>query len=169
MSLLARCVLGAALLLGLGAAAPPDDPIVGSHWPATAVFDTPPPRAQPAPGSACEAANRYVSLVGADRASEVPGLFAPDGQVMGVDDKMLRGPAEIATFYNRVHLHGVIPISFIDRGRECIMEIAGGRPGRGDPPGHNYLLAIDHFTVGTDGKIERLIIFFRPGMIPPSM
>jgi hypothetical protein len=92
MNLLARCMLGAGLVVGLCAdAGPPQDPIIGSHWPMATAFDSPPPRAEPVPGSACELANRYVTLVAADRRDEIPDLFAPDAIRIGVDNKVLRG------------------------------------------------------------------------------
>jgi hypothetical protein len=44
------------------------------------------------------------------------------------------------------------------------MELGGGVAGQ---PGHYALKAIDHFTLDADGKIARLVIFFRPGALPP--
>jgi hypothetical protein len=146
----------------------PADPAIGSHWPFDIKWeDSPPPRAEPVPCSACEAADAYVKLIAADRASEVPGLFAEDGVFIGPGERVYRGRAEIAEFYNAVHQGGAIPLSFIDRGCECVMELAGMRPAD-DPskPDHYRLVAIDHFTVGPDGKIQKLVIFIRPGANP---
>ena len=159
-----------ALLAALGLAVPAQakPPAQQGRWPTAVVFEGTPPRADPRPGSACMAADRYVTFIATDRAAEVPALFAPDGEFVGVENRVLRGPAEIATFYNSVHQGGAIPLSFIDKGSECIMELAGQRPGEkpGDPAAY-HLVAIDHFTVRPDGKIARLVIFFRPGAMSP--
>ena len=138
-------------------------------WPTAVAFDGVPPRASPKPGSACEIANQYVTLIFSDRASEVPKLFAADGEFIGPEDRVLRGPAEIATFYDKVHQPGAIPLSFIDNGHECIMELAGKRPNdrRGMTDVYK-LVAIDHFTVAADRKIRRLVIFFRQNPIAPA-
>jgi hypothetical protein len=32
-------------------------------------------------------------------------------------------------------------------------------------PGHYRLLAMDHFTVGADGLIDQLLIYFRPSLL----
>ncbi|MDB5446831.1 MAG: hypothetical protein JWQ97_2148 [Phenylobacterium sp.] len=150
--------------LGLAASAEARPPAQQGRWPTAVVFAGTPPAAQPRPGSSCEAASRYVNFIGSDQASKVPALFAPDGEFVGVENRVLRGPAEIATFYNSVHQGGAVPLSFIDKGSECIMELAGQRPGErpGDPAAY-HLVAIDHFTVRPDGKVARLVIFFRPG------
>jgi hypothetical protein len=141
-------------------AARPFDPRIGSHWPMGFEFASMPPRSQPLPGSACEIADAYVKLIAADRAPEVPALFAPDGVFIGPPDRVHRGPAEINKFYSRVHQGGAIPLSFIDRGDECIMELAGQRA---TPTGPQYkLVAIDHFTINADRKITSLVIYVRP-------
>lgn len=137
-------------------------------WPTAIIFDGTPPRAVPVPGSACEIANEYVTLIATDHAAQVPELFAEDGEFVGVEERVLRGRAEIASFYNRVHQGGAVPLSFIDRDDECIMELAGQRP-NADPsgPAKYRLVAIDHFTITRDRKIKRLVIFFRPDANKP--
>jgi len=161
------CGLALALTAGATgfAAATPDDLATRGHWPTALVFEGTPPRAQPRPGSACEVADQYVRYINTDQAPKVPALFTADGEFIGVDNHHIyRGPADIATFYNTVHQGGAIPLSFIDQGDNCIMELAGQRPA--DPPGQGLvykLVAIDHFTATPDHRIKRLVIFFRLG------
>ena len=157
----------AALTAAAGAQAPGASAALASFnpdWPTGVAFAGTPPAAHPRPGSACEVAQQYVTFIASDRAPQVPGLFAEDGAFIGVADRVFRGPAEIAAFYNTVHQGGAIPLSFIDAGPNCIMELAGRRlnPQAGQPEQYR-LLAIDHFTIGADRKIKRLVIFFRPG------
>ena len=152
-------------------AAPLADPEIGYHWPTEVLFASPPPRAKPTPGSACEIANQYVTFIGTDRAPEVPKLFAQDADFIGVENRVLHGRPAIAGFYNTVHQAGAVPLSLIDRGNECIMELAGRRPNpeKGKPDIYP-LVAIDHFTLNQHREIKRLVIFFRTNALsaPPA-
>ena len=67
-----------------------------------------------------------------------------------------RGRKEIHGFYDDVNLRGAIPISLIDSGAECIMELANLTTAGDDIW---RLSAIDHFTVAPDGQIARLVIY----------
>ena len=125
------------------------------QYPLVWEFESPPPRATPTPGSACEAADRYVKLIAAKRAKEVPELFAEDG-VFLFQGQVRRGRKEIHGFYDDVNLRGAIPISLIDSGAECIMELANLTTAGDDIW---RLSAIDHFTVAPDGQIARLVIY----------
>lgn len=122
-------------------------------------FKTAPLRAAPAPGSACEVADRYVTLVGAKRGKDVPELFAEDG-VLLFQGQVRRGRKEIHGFYDTVNVRGAIPISFIDRGAECFMEVAN--LSAGDDIWR--LTAVDHFTVTPAGLISRLAIYLQRGV-----
>lgn len=135
-------------------------------WPFTVVFDTPPPSARPRPGSACEAAEKYATFISTGQSEKVPALFAPTGEFIGPENRVLRGK-EIATFYGSIQQRGAIAISFIDADRECIMELANLRRVPGSDQPKYKLSAVDHFTVGADGKITRLVIFFRDNVVTP--
>ena len=161
-----RRIMFAAALVGLGAgcANRPLDARAGSHWEVATTFPDAPVRATPVPGSACATADRYVSLVAARRGEEIGRLFATNAIFLGPEERVLRGRDEIAAFYAANvarRVSHVIPLSFMDRGRECIMEIAIATA---EEPGHYRLLAMDHFTIGADGLIERLLIYFRPSL-----
>lgn len=157
----AALAIACTMALGACATAPLADPAIGDHWPTEVAFDTPPPRAEPTPGSACEIANQYVTNTAADRSAENPKLFAKDGALIAVEDRVLHG-AELANFFINSHVPGAIPLSFIDRGDECIMEIAGMRPNlQKGLPDQYRLVAIDHFTLDSSRHIKRLVIFFR--------
>ena len=95
-------------------------------YPLEWAFKTPPPRGTVTPGSACEVAEEYVRQINAKRpAMGVSELFAEDGVVLQGGGKLLRGRKEIHGFYSVTDAgRGVIPLSFIDNGAECYMEIA---------------------------------------------
>lgn len=137
------------------------DPDLGSHWQATTVFDKKPQAAVPTKGSACEVAADYVHIVEGGGGTKIVPLFAPDAEFMGPEERVLRGREEIGGFYAKVPklVLDAVPISFVDRGNECFMELAV-RSQSG--PTAYRLLAIDHFTVNKDRLISRLIIYFRP-------
>jgi hypothetical protein len=160
-----------ALSLGsMATAAPADvkDPVVGSHWPAESAFTTPPVRAKPRPGSACEVADRYVTLQGAARQNEIAELFAPNGSLLGMSETVVRGRDQLKEHYSYATSRKVIPISFVDHGRECFMELAS--PRFGDDAGLYRLAAIDHFTLDENSRIERLVTYIKPGITgtPPG-
>lgn len=156
-----------ALLMGLGTApaaaqTPPGfDPDLGSHWPMTTVFDKRPQPAVPTKGSACEVAAAYVHIVEGGGGAKIVPLFAPDAEFLGPEERVLRGREEIGAFYAKVPklVLDAVPISFVDRGNECFMELAV-RSQSG--PNAYRLLAIDHFTIDKDRLISRLAIYFRP-------
>ncbi len=83
---------------------------------------------------------------------------------MSPDGNIYHGQAEITRFYSnflgRVK-PAIVPLSFVGEGNECIMELAS----RIDPDGKFRLSAIDHFTVDGSGKIVRMVIYLRPGVI----
>ena len=153
-------VLG--LVLGLqpltsGAQKPPL-PASPMTYPLTWEFKEPPPRGMVTPGSACEVAEEYVRQINAKRpATKVADLFAEDGVVLQGRGKVLRGRQEIHGFYDFAdNGRGVIPLSFLDHGAECVMEIAIQRYG----PDETWRLAgARHFTIGPDRQITRLIFF----------
>src|SRR5690606_29058075 len=112
--------------------------------------------ARAAPGSSCEIAERYVATVTSERHAEAVKFFAPDAKVIAVEDRVLSGP-DIAAFYERTRAQ-TIPISFVDSGADCFMELAGAVPGQ---PGTYKLNAVDHFTLDANRRIARLVIYFR--------
>src|SRR5262245_54782846 len=93
------------------------------HWPVTDKFEGHPTPATPVPGTACEVAGRYAELVATKKMTQIPALFADDGVFLASEsNKVLKGPKEIATFYNQDdRVPWAIPLSFIDSGAECIM------------------------------------------------
>jgi hypothetical protein len=136
------------------------------QYPLEWTFKVPPPRGAVTPGSACEVAEEYVRQINAKRpATGVGDLFAEDGVVLQGKGKVLRGRKEIHGFYDVTDAgRGVIPLSFLDNGAECVMEIAIQRYG----PDETWRLAgARHFTVGPDRQITRLIFFDYDGNVAP--
>jgi hypothetical protein len=130
-------------------------------------FKTPPPRGTVTLDSACEVAEEYVRQINAKRpATGVAELFAEDGVVLQGGGKLLRGRKEIHGFYDVTDGgRGVIPLSFIDNGAECDMEIAIQRYG----PDETWRLAGSrHFTMTPDRKIARLIYYSYGGPAAPA-
>jgi hypothetical protein len=115
------------------------------------VFDTIPAAAQPSPGLACAAA-------------QIGALFSSNAIFLSPDGNIYRGQAEITRFYSNFPGRvgpAIVPLSFVGEGNECIMELAERR----DPDGKFRLGAIDHFTVDGSGKIARMVVYLRPGVI----
>jgi hypothetical protein len=167
---LAAGVACLALCLATATAAPaPSDPDLGSHWPFEHTFASQPPRGQVTPGSACEVGDAFMRGNGASLAD----LFAEDAVFMGPYDIIYRGREEIRLWFGRPGAHDpgkpeqgppkIVPVSFVDRGDECFVEVSQLRPNT-EPgqPDRYRLVAIDHFTIGPDRKIERLVIYGRP-------
>lgn len=151
------------LLLALASITPvaalADEPV----WPDGTIFAEPPARAAARPGSPCAVAERYVTLIGADRAPEVVDLFADDGSVFSSLPRFLKGREAITRQYATVHNSGAIPVGFIETGRECAVTIAALLDSKEAGGPRRYgLLSMNHFTLKPDGKIERLIIYVRP-------
>jgi hypothetical protein len=166
-------VVGVALGMVLGlspwsAAAQTRKPLPPSQmkYPLEWAFKMPPPRGTVTPGSACEVAEEYVRQINASRpAMGIADLFAEDGVVLQGGGKVLRGRKEIHGFYSATDAgRGVIPLSFIDSGAECVMEIAIQAYG----PDETWRLAGSrHFTMTVDRQIARLV-FFDYGNVPPA-
>ena len=135
-------------------------------YPLEWAFKTPPPRGTVTPGSACEVAEEYVRQINAKRpALGIADLFAEDGVILQGGGRLLRGRKEIHGFYSITDAgRGVIPLSFIDNGAECIMEMAIQSYG----PDETWRLAGSrHFTMAPDRQIARLV-FFGYDSVPPA-
>jgi limonene-1,2-epoxide hydrolase len=104
-------------------------------------------------------AQRYVEIATADGKEALAELFAPDATFLAPDGSVYHGRSEIAGFYRR-YLANIVPAFHIQRavadGRDCWIELADGTD---DEP---ILRASNHFTVGDDGSIVRLVVFLRP-------
>jgi hypothetical protein len=136
------------------------------NYPLEWEFKVPPPRGTVTPNSACEVAEEYVRQINAKRpATKVADLFAEDGILLQGRGKLLRGRKEIHGFYDFAdNGRGVIPLSFLDNGAECVMEIAIQRYG----PDETWRLAgARHFTIGPDRQITKLIFFDYTGADQP--
>lgn len=160
--------VAAAAWLPLSAEAQGRKPLPPSKmaYPLEWAFTTPPPRGTVTPDSACEVAEEYVRQINASRpALGIAGLFAEDGVAFQGGGKLLRGRQEIHAFYSATDAGaGVIPLSFVDNGAECFMEIAIQAYGPNQPW---RLAGVRHFTITPDRKIARLL-FFDYGSVPPA-
>ena len=130
-------------------------------------FKTPPPRGTVTPDSACEVAEEYVRQINASRpAMGISDLFAEDGIAFQGGGKLLRGRKEIHGFYSTTDAgSGVIPLSFIDNGAECVMEIAIQGYGANQP---FRMAGSRHFTITPDRKIARLLFFDYANVAPST-
>jgi hypothetical protein len=160
MHLIKPMLLAAALALPAIVGA--DEPV----WPDSTLFSAPPARAAARAGSPCAVAERYVTLVGEDRAPEVVGLFADNGAVFSSLPRYLIGKAAIATQYANVHNKGAIPVSYLESARECAVTIAAVLNPKDAGGARLYgIISMNHFKLDAKGKIERLIIYVRPDAI----
>jgi hypothetical protein len=167
-SLVLMAVTIAAGLAPLIAGAQTRSPLPPSqmNYPLEWAFKTPPPRGAVTPGSACEVAEEYVRQINASRpAMGIADLFAEDGVILQGGGRLLRGRKEIHGFYSVTDAgRGVIPLSFIDKGAECVMEIAIQAYGPNEPW---RLAGSRHFTMNPGRQITRLV-FFDYGSVPPA-
>jgi SnoaL-like domain len=112
--------------------------------------------------AACDVPREYVKLINTGQYDAVGGLFADDAVYMGPDGKTRHGAKAIGEFYKQL-LGNLRPklraASFYERGNECLMELES----KSGKSGKYALTAIDHFTVDTQGKISRFVVFLRPG------
>ena len=168
--LIRRCALATSLILALqpltsGALKPPL-PASAMKYPLAWEFNVPPPRGTVTPDSACEVAEEYVRQINAKRpATKVADLFAEDAVLLQGRGKLLQGRKEIHGFYDFAdNGRGVIPLSFLDHGAECVMEIAIQRYGADETW---RLAGARHFTIGPDRQITRLIFFDYAAAVSP--
>lgn len=154
-------VMALAQFAGVAVAADNVTPINGD------IFDKPPAAAKADPASACSVPKRYVDLMNAWRFDEVGSLFADNAVFVAPNGKVFVGAQAIQKFYSGFlpTVRGqLVPLSFINDKRECVMELAHRRSDK-EP---FRLGAIDHFTINDAGKVERLVVFIRPSSLPPS-
>lgn len=106
-------------------------------------------------------AERYVETTNRGAYSEIGDLFAPDAVFLTPDGRELHGRDEIRAFYSEF-LPTITPrirlASWFENGNECVFEIAARIAGHPD----EFVGAVDHFTVGSDGLATRLVVFTRP-------
>jgi hypothetical protein len=107
----------------------------------------------------CVAARKYIDLGAAHRVAEIGGLFAdkvdyvgPDGVARSDGGKVAKVYASMSksdwALHSKVTLLRLVPL----HRNECFMEFTSG------PPEGPMLYGVDHFIVGSDGKV----IWFRP-------
>jgi hypothetical protein len=115
----------------------------------------------------CQVARQYVNLINQGDYGALGGLFAEDAVYQGPDGKTRHGSKEIGEFYVKM-LTKLRPqmktASFIEQGSECVMELENK-----DSKGRYVLIAVDHFTVDSNGKATRFVVYFRPGAPLPNL
>jgi SnoaL-like protein len=147
----------------------------GTHTPevlAQASEASPSTTAEPAASSPCHVPREYIRRINSGEYDKVGGLFADDAVYMGPDGKTHHGAKEIGAFYSRMlsHLRPKIRgLSFLENGNECIMELGEGDSSGGDnvkiwPTGSvPHPTAIDIFTIDSQGKASKFLVYLRPG------
>lgn len=116
----------------------------------------------PESAGACGPPHEYIRLINAGNYDAVGGLFSGDAVYMGPDGKTRHGSKAIGAFYSKF-LRKLKPRPmasiYMQQGNECMMQLDMKDSKTGElMPG-----AVDHFTVTTDGKISKFIVFLRPG------
>ncbi len=115
------------------------------------------------PGPACDTARRYVELVNAGDFAGVSALYADDAFILEPTRQTVRGRAAIDTFYTgrigqmRPQL---VAVSYLGNDRECMVELTRQIELAGQQ--RHVLVSIDHFTMGTGGKVANMVAFARP-------
>jgi hypothetical protein len=128
--------------------------------------------AEPAPSSPCHVPREYVRLINSGEYDKVGGLFSDDAVYMGPDGKTRHGAKEIGAFYKKMLSllrPKVTGLSFLENGNECVMEL--GEVNSSD--GSNVKIwptgnlpnpgAIDIFTIDSQGKASKFLVYLRPG------
>jgi hypothetical protein len=147
----------------------------GTHTPeilAQASEGTPSTTAEPASSSPCHVPREYIRLINSGEYDKVGGLFSDDAVYMGPDGKTHHGAQEIGAFYKKMLSllrPKIAALSFLENGNECVMEL-----GEGDSSGGNNVriwptgsvphpTAIDIFTINSQGKASKFLVYLRPG------
>lgn len=122
------------------------------------------PIAATAPNTrACATAQRYVELINAGDYSGVAALYADDATFLEPMRPNLQGRAQIDEFYTKrigSMKPTIVAVSYVGTEGECSImlslrtEIGGAQ--------RYALVSVDHFVVGSDGKIRSMTAFSRP-------
>ena len=147
----------------------------GTHTPevlAQASEASPSTTAEPAANSPCHVPREYIRLIDSGEYDKVGGLFSDDAVYMGPDGKTHHGAKEIGAFYKRMLSllrPKIMGLSFLENGNECVMEL--GEISSSD--GKNVKIwptgslpnpgAIDIFTIDSQGKASKFLVYLRPG------
>jgi hypothetical protein len=133
---------------------------------------TPSTTAEPASTSPCHVPREYIRLINSGEYDKVGGLFSDDAVYMGPDGKTRHGAKEIGAFYKKMLSllrPKVTGLSFLENGNECIMELgevdsSGGNNVKIWPTGSlPHPGAIDIFTINSQGKASKFLVYLRPG------
>lgn len=111
---------------------------------------------------ACDAPREYVKVISAGNYEAVGGLFADDAIYMGPDGKTRHGSKEIGEFYKKflsAYKPQIRAASFIQQDNDCMMELEN----KSKKSGEYVLTAIDHFTIDSQGKVAKFVVYLRPG------
>jgi hypothetical protein len=133
------------------------------HFPGAEVYLAVPAQAIAPEGKACLAARRYVEYVNAGQFLNVASLFADEAVILEPTRQIIRGMARIRSFYEgRIDTlkPQLVAVAYLGDSSDCMVELATRREVQGQQ--RYALVSIDHFTVGSDGKILRMVAFARP-------
>jgi hypothetical protein len=129
-----------------------------------------PQAADPGTNRACRQARRYIETLRAGRYDDMAKLFAPDAVFLDPLRVSVHGRLNIADFYRnkvgalRPQVQGV---AYVGQGNDCILELAVQMQINGVP--HYVLQGLDHFTLNTEGKFSRMVVFLRPAPVAATM
>jgi ketosteroid isomerase-like protein len=103
-------------------------------------------------------AERYVEIVNRGAYGELGDLFAEDAVWLGPNRQELAGRPAIGAFYERF-LGEITPqiriARYVEAGDECVYELEARTVGEAA----FTLGAIDHATLGPDGRVTRFSVF----------
>jgi hypothetical protein len=133
----------------------------------------------PASSSVCYVPREYIRRINSGEYDKMGELFSDDAVYMGPDGETRHGAKEIGAFYKVIlpRLQGKIAgLSFLENGDECIMELgiepnsSGGNVDAkiwplGTVP---HPAAIDIFTINSQGKASKFLVYVRPGTNNPA-
>jgi hypothetical protein len=120
------------------------------------------PSGSAAAKGACDAPRECVKVISEGNYDAVGGLFADDAVYMGPDGTIRHGAKEIGKFYKKflsAYKPQIRAASFIQQDNDCILELEG----KSKKSGEYAFRGIDHFTIDSEGKVAKFVVYLRPG------
>lgn len=114
------------------------------------------------PGKACQIAKRYVDLVNDGASVQIAELFEADAVLLDQIGKNAMGQDQIEAYFVAIgHLSPrIVAVAYTGDDVDCMAAIATEMTIKAQS--RWVLTSVDHFTLGSSGKVSRLVAFGRP-------
>lgn len=116
------------------------------------------------PGRACKVAAQYVQFINRGDYMGAAALFHDDATFLEPMRPSLKGRAQIDQFYATtiapMKPH-IVAVAYTGDDNQCMVALANRTEIDGTP--RYYLASVDHFIIRSDGKVDSMVAFARPG------